>query len=300
MLHKLKLAEEYFGNLMATVFRGLYVFGYDKIIDYILNIYETSHYLTYLLLLEIYYMYLMRPVLDALGGFVNYTLKDLYVMDFLRIPLLPDEKIEGIKRELHSGKQKGIEDIFAISPASISAISVEIEEIRARVFLNGDLKLLDTLCDIAERHKKESRVMYEYRKAVAEGDIEEILRSAGKMDEVFNAIEEDVRNLEIQEKAVEYIIKPGLTALPEFASDIIPPELKPVTAVLLDLLRRFMEKYVVKIDSAEIVKKAHDFWDVVRRSLLRKKATWYEEKGVAYLLWINRACWKKISKYVRI
>ncbi len=256
--------------MASTVFE-LRSFGYGTLTGFLIDKFHKEYSnldLLYHLLID-YRKYLIDPLTQQLGGFGNYTIADLERMAFLRVLPLVSKDLRRLDQINYS--------LFLNSPGARSPVSLGSHKMA--VFLRGgeDVNTLNDLVDFAERHKKETRIMSEYRQLIAEGKLPAAADAFRRAGEVYTQIGEEVKQLEKAQRRAKfatYAISGGATVLSDAAlyySEGIPPEWKLVIAMFKDILNFLGIK---NIDPKRIVDLMYD----------AKGWPWYQ-RGVPYLFW---------------
>jgi len=254
----------------ATTILSLRACGHEDLVEFILkdmgeiceSITTPYH------ILDIYEFFLVMPVSHCLGGFGNYTTNDLKNMAFLRILPL-------VTKDLKELDRTNLRLLFN-SPGARSPVN--LESYKMQVFLKGgdDVNTLNELVGFAERHKKETRAMSEYRESVARGKFSEATKALMRSGEVYGQISEEVEELAKKEKTAKlatYSMTGGATILSDIAIVLqqgLPLEWKLVIMLFKDLFG----SRIKDIDPKRVVEWIYDIRDW----------PWYE-KGIPYLYW---------------
>jgi hypothetical protein len=258
-------------RILASTIVDLRAFGYDKLTGFLTDrLYKKYGDLSllYSLLLE-YRKYLVDPLTLQLGGFCNYSISNLEEMAFLRLLPLVNKDLKKLDKTNY--------ELFLNSPGARSSVS--LRGYNMTVFLRGgdDINTLNDIAEFAERHKKETTKLSEYRQLISEGKLSaagDALRRAG---EVYTQIGEEVKQLEKTEKRAKlgtYAISGGANVLSDMAlyfSEGIPAEWKLVIALFKDIPSALG---IRNIDPKRVVDLLYDV----------KGRPWYE-RGVPYLFW---------------
>ncbi|MEM2178219.1 MAG: hypothetical protein QW272_05305 [Candidatus Methanomethylicaceae archaeon] len=262
--YKYHSSKEIIKRYTVSDLQGLRIFEYEEYANIVLDIYnKTKNFELLYFLLRLYNRYLISPI-NSLGAFQNYRMDDLEAMTFLRIIPLEKTDILNLRDRFR---------MIANSPATRSFIT--LPSYKMNVFLNRitDIKTLNKIHEIAERHKKETKELANYRKMIAEGNLNEALLSFKKMELVYKQISDEIKEWQQREKIAEWSIEAGTTILsgiPTILSNI-PSEWKLVILIFTNLLAKFLKK---KLDPKSIVESIYDV----------KSWPWYE-KGIPYLYW---------------
>jgi hypothetical protein len=254
-------------RIMATAIVNLRIHGHEDLVKFVLeNFGGRFDVLTYVLLP--YARFLVEPTSLDIGGFGNYTTEDLEIMAFLRVLPL-------VAKDLRDLDKTNLKLLFN-SPGARS--TVNLESYKMRVFLKGgdDINTLNQLVGFAEHHKKETRVMSEYKQFIAAGKLGEATEAIRKSGEVYKQISEEVMQLAKKEKTAKlatYSMTGGATILSDLALVLqqgLPLEWKLVIMLFKDLFG----SRIKDMDPKRVVEWIYD----------SRQWPWYE-KGIPYLYW---------------
>ncbi|MEM2928044.1 MAG: hypothetical protein QXP60_03670 [Nitrososphaerota archaeon] len=201
-----RLSEEDIKVSMATRLCSLRIFEYNGFANIALNIYnKTKDFKLLDSLISIYYYYLIHPI-KFLGAFQNYTINDLKAMAFLRAISLKGSDILNLRDRFR---------MIVNSPAARTFITLPSYKMSTFLEKSTDIKTLNKIYEIAERHKKETKELANYRKMIAEGNLNDALLSFKKMELVYKQISDEIKGWKRREKIAEGSIEAGAIILSE-------------------------------------------------------------------------------------
>lgn len=233
---KYGLDVQTFVTSIATTIQSLRVSGHEDLVRFLMN----DFYLQYhdlLMLSELlfdYDRYLVHPIDSFLGGFANYDSSDLERMAFLRVLPLMKKQTKALEKENFK--------LLFNSPGARSAITVE--SCKIKMFLKGgdDVNTLHSLSDFAERHKSDTKRLFDFRQSISSGNLASAADSFSKSKEIYAQISKEVSNLAKKQrriKAAVYSLAGGVILLGDlalFSQGGFPPEWKPVITVFKDIV----------------------------------------------------------------
>ena len=256
---------------LATHLTSLRAYGFGELARLIITIFQRDRQIRgFDEQLHACYHYLVGPIATALGGFQNYSVDDLAIMAFLRIlPLM--------KTDINELREQN-ERVLLNSPGARSAITME--GYRMNVFLKGgdDLGTLNKLWELSESHKREMKILNEYRQLVSVGKLKEAVTAFSKAGEVCSQIGDEIRFWKREEKYAKFLtysVRGGVM----FLSDLglfLAPGLPSEWRLAISLVKDVATWLGVSLDPKRIVEWAYD--------VPVGRWPWYQ-KGLPYLYW---------------
>jgi hypothetical protein len=247
-------------------------FGYGGLTAFMLNLHRRCRDLGLLFdILNSYRKYLVQPI-ETGGSWANYDAEDLEDMAFLRVLPLLNTDIEQLKEE----NQR----LYLNSPGARSVVT--LSDHKMNIFLRGgdDVRTLNKVWEIAEKHKRETEILAEYKLLAGSGKLKDAVRAFNKATQVCGQIGDEIefwQREETRAKLAAYCIRGGVLMLSDiglYLAQGIPAGWR----LAIGLVKDVSAWLGVKLDPKRIVEWAYD--------VPISKWPWYE-KGIPYLYWVK-------------